>query len=402
MKETDEVPTAHVWSNWATSVVASPARMVKPRTRRELAEVLRGARTPVRTVGSGHSFVPLCATDQHMLRLDGLQGVITIDAERRRVTLHAGTKLWRIGEAVRSFGLAMPSLGDIDRQSLAGALATGTHGTGRSVRNLSSQMVGARLMLASGDEHEISLERDPGELLGARVSLGALGVVTEITLECVPAFRLLERMWHLPFEQATAEMEERFQRHRHFELFYFPQRDRCALKTLDPTDRARFRSSDWSSDQFRGERIDWSDRVFPSPRDTKFREIEFSVPRAAGPECLRELRRLMRTHHADVAWPLEYREVAADDAWLSPAHGRDVVAISAHQGAELPHEAFFANVERVFRSFGGRPHWGKIHSLTATELAPLYPRFGDFVALVRRLDPEGRFRNPYLRELLGV
>ena len=231
----------------------------------------------------------------------------------------------------------------------------------------------------------------------ARVSLGALGVVSQVRLRLVPAFRLHERTWFEPPDQCMARLEERIHATRHFEFFWMPVKDACFMKTLDPTER----EVDPMPDR-KGERIDWSDRVFPSERNVKFIEIEFSMAAEHGPACFAELRALMLgRYQGEVEWPLEYRTVAPDDVYLSPAHGRQTVSISAHQGAELPHQPFFRDVEAIFRAHGARPHWGKWHSHEAGELRALYPRWEDFQRVRREMDSGGVFRNEYLRRLFG-
>jgi FAD/FMN-containing dehydrogenase len=300
----------------------------------------------------------------------------------------------------------MANMGDIDRQALAGAVSTGTHGTGRTLGSISSQVVGLRLVLADGSLLDCSETQEPEVFATARVAIGALGVLARITLRVLPAYKLHERTWPAPFEACVEQLPDLIQNNRHFEFFWSPRDDACAMKTLNLTERpvgviAPPLPAEGRMVRYLGpEYVDWSHRVFPSERTLLFNEMEFAVPEEAGPACLREIRHLMQTRYPDVIWPIEYRTVRADDIPLSPAYGRATVTISIHQAAELPHEPFFRDAEAIFRSHAGRPHWGKLHSHTARELRALYPELDAFRAVRERLDPGGRFLNDHLRTLL--
>jgi FAD/FMN-containing dehydrogenase len=310
--------------------------------------------------------------------------------------VRAGTKLSALGRELFALGLALENLGDVDVQALGGALATGTHGTGRTLPNLSARVSGLRLLLADGSLRVLRAEDDAETLAAARVSLGALGVVSAVRIDCMPAYRLHERTSRMPIETCLASLAERVAASRHFEFFWYPARDFAETKTLEPTELP--------PDAVAGrkyERIGWSHEILPSVRELRFVEMEYAVPAEHGPDCFRAVRERMQQKHPDVVWPVEYRSVRADDAWLSPAHGRDTVTLSVHQGAELPWQDFFADVEPLLREHGGRPHWGKRHGLGSRELGPLYPRFDDFRRLRAELDPGARFLNAHLRELLA-
>jgi FAD/FMN-containing dehydrogenase len=385
-------------------VRCTPQRRLEPADEREVSAAVRDAaraRHTLRVAGSGHSFTPLVATDGVLLSLDSLQGIESCDRAACRATIRAGSKIASLGEPLREAGMALANQGDVDVQALAGAISTGTHGTGATLGSLSSQIVGLRVVTAGGETLEIDGEREPDLLAAARVSLGVLGVITAARLQLVPAYRLHERVWRVGIDECLAGLDEHVRGHRHFEFFWYPHKDYAEMKTLDPTDAApgELRSED--DGKRKGERIDWSYRIFPTVRDLRFNEMEYAVPAASGPGCFRAVRRRMRERHPDVVWPVEYRTVAADGGWLSPAHARDSVAISLHQDAALPCDAFFADLEPIFHEHGGRPHWGKIHTAGAARLAALYPCWERFRALRDRLDPGGLFLNPYLRELLG-
>lgn len=348
-------------------------------------------------MGSGHSFVPLCATDGDLISLDDLQGVLSIDRQNRTAEVWAGTKIYQLGIPLSAQGLAMRNLGDIDRQSLAGAISTGTHGTGRSLASLSTQVRRLQLIDGSGELRTI----DGDSLQAAALSLGALGVMTRVTLDLVPAYLLRQRTWVEGFDECMSRLDERIEQHRHFEYFYTAAKDRCLCKSLDvvvdrPVQLEEVRNADGSRS-----RVGPSHRILPSLRSFKFQEIEFSVPEGAGQECMKELRRLLRERFTEVAWPIEYRTQAADNLWLSPAFDRQVVTLSAHQGAGLAFEAFFSQVERICLDHGGRPHWGKWHTRDRGFFESRLPGWSQFREQRLRLDPEGRFSNPYLQHVLG-
>jgi FAD/FMN-containing dehydrogenase len=390
------------WSNFSGRVSCRPVRIERPKSEAEIAEVLRTAARAglgVRVAGTGHSFTPLCQTEGVLVSLDDHQGIESIDTERRRATIRAGTKLSALGEPLLRHGLALRNQGDVDVQALAGAISTGTHGTGPALPNLSSALVGARLVRADGEVLELSAERaaDRDRLDAARVSLGLLGVFSSLTLQLEHAYRLHERTWRTGIDACLAELDADVAATRHYEFWWFPHRDFADRKSLALTD-----AEPESVAGREGERIDWSYRIFPSVRELKFNEMEYSVPAEAGPMCFRAVRERMKTRWPEVVWPVEYRTLAADSGWLSTAHARATVAISLHQDARLPCDEFFADCEPIFRAHGGRPHWGKLHWLGAAELAGLYPMWERFRALRAELDPAGTFANPYLRGLFGI
>jgi len=411
------------WQNWSGSVACAPQIIRTPKSEAELIDIVRRANRDhltVRVAGTGHSFVPLCATDGTLISLDGLQGVVSTDATARSATVWGGTKIWQMGEPLLAAGMALENQGDIDQQAIAGALGTGTHGTGHTLGNMSTPVVGLRLVLASGDVLECSATHKPEAFKAARVSLGLLGIIAQVTLRTLPAYRLHERTWVESFDECLAKLDAHIHATRHFEFFWSPREDACAMKALQLADdtqtelapapiaeelalTALFAVSKGRLARYmKPERVDWSYRIFPSERTLKFNEMEFAVPAAHGPDCVREIRALMQTKHREVLWPIEYRTLHSDDIPLSPAYGRETVTISIHQAAELPHQEFFADAEAIFRNHRGRPHWGKLHSHTARELRDLYPLWAEFLTMCARLDPQGRFANDYLRRMMGL
>ncbi len=396
------------WRNWAENVECRPARLETPTSEEELAGIIRRGSGGIRVAGSGHSFTPLCATDDTLISLDGMQGVISGDPSAREAVIWAGTKISRLGDMLRAEGLALENQGDVDYQALAGAIATGTHGTGIRLGSLSSQVTGLDLLLASGERITCSESVEPALFKAAQLSLGLLGVITRIHLRVRPAYRLHERTWAASFEETMARMEDHVSANEHFEFFWLPKFDASAMKALNTTEAAPYGGEEPAGSDIAGtierytrpERVDWSYRIYASERVVKFVEMEFAVPIANGPDCFRELRQLMREKHSEVSWPIEYRTLRGDDILLSPAYERDSVTLSLHQSNDLPYEDFFADAEAVFRNHGGRPHWAKLHNHTMTELRTLYPQWDRFQEQRERVDPDGRFLNPYLRRLM--
>ncbi len=382
------------WQNWAGNVACEPRELVRPGSEAEIVEVLARAEAldlTVRVAGSGHSFTPLVATDGIVLDLSGLCGIARLEPEHGRAWVRAGTVLSALGEPLFAEGFAMENLGDVDVQAIGGALATGTHGTGRELPNLPARVSGLRILRANGELRSVREDTDPEALRAARVSLGALGIITAARIDLVPAYRLHERIERLPMDAVLESLEERIAATRHFEFFWYPQADRAEAKSLHPTEEPESELS-----ERKGERIGWSHRILPSAREIRFTEMEYSVPAEAGHECFLAVRERLRTRHPDVAWPVEFRTLRADDAWLSTAHGRETVTISVHQDGRHPYEAFFADVEPIFAEYAGRPHWGKVHTLDRNRLASVVPRLGAFDALRREWDPQDRFLNDHL------
>jgi FAD/FMN-containing dehydrogenase len=386
------------WQNWSGSQKHAALELAFPESELAVADLIQraaGAGRNVRGIGSAHSFVPFW-TDDYLVSLDNMAGLISHDAAARQVTVWAGTKLHQLGEPLWDLGLAMENMGDIDRQSVAGAISTGTHGTGATLQNISSQVVGLRLVKANGAIVDIDRSTDADLLRAAQVSMGTLGVITQVTLQAVPAYHLHERNWQASVAECAEAREDLIANNRHWEFFWDPQTDQCAMKTLNATAAHSLDST------LQGQNIGRSYRVIPSSREFKFNEIEFSVPAAAGWECFLALRHLIQTDFDDVRWPLEYRTLKADDIFLSSANDRDSVTISAHQGAKQPYKAFFSAVENLFREYDGRPHWGKIHTQQASQLEVSMPQFNRFREIRQSMDPQGLFLNPFLKTVFGV
>jgi len=418
-----------MWSNWSRGQTCAPAEHVRPASRAELGEAVARGRA-VRVAGAGHSFSGGVPTDGTLLSLDRLDRVLDVDPAGGLVRAEAGINLHRFVRELHGHGLAFPNLGDIDVQSLAGALVTGTHGTGARLGNLASGVEAMELVLADGSE----LTVDGGdELRAARVSLGALGVVAAVTLRCVPSFRLHAVDRPLPIEEVLDSLDEHVDGNDHFELFTFPHSPLALTRTNNRTDaRPTLRRPrlEWLQDvamdnhafallnraarrvpraiprinraagraASKRERVAESFDVFASPRLVRFEEMEYALPREDAAEAVRAARSILERY--PVSFPIELRFSAGDDALLSPAHARESAYVAVHVFEGMAFEAPFREFEAVMRQWDGRPHWGKRSFLGAEELAPRYPRWDDFKAIRERLDPDGRFVNPWIRQTL--
>ncbi|MGD9723502.1 MAG: D-arabinono-1,4-lactone oxidase [Pirellulales bacterium] len=401
---------ATTWSNWSGSVTCHPQQFLEPASQEELVAIVRRAATAgqcVRVRGTGHSFTPLCASDDVLISLDRVSGIEAVDAATGQAWVRAGSKIHDLGPALAAHGLALANQGDVDVQAIAGAVSTGTHGTGPTLGNISTQVTGLRIVTAAGEVLECSRQIDEEVCRAAQVSLGALGVIAAIRLQLLPLYRLHEQVRREPLDACLAALDERIRSNRHFEFFWYPADDCAFTKTLNPTDRPRTVPSSNDAAEgaglasAEGQRVDDSWRIFPTVRENRFNEMEYSVPAERGVACFLQVRELMRTRHTSVTWPIEFRTQAADDIFISAAEGRATVAISIHQGAQLPHAEFFADAEQIFRRHEGRPHWGKLHSLSRRELEPLYSEWPRFQAVRRALDPQGVFLNEHLRRLFA-
>lgn len=385
------------WNNWSGRQTSEPRHIVQPTNEAGFVAAIEqavDAELPIRAVGASHSHSRVAATDGVLVTTDGWQGVVSTDNDTETAVVRAGTRIFQLGEPLHAAGLALRNQGDIDRQSVAGAIATGTHGTGPTLQNLSASVESVRLVLADGRIVDTDPSNEPVLFELARHSLGGVGLVTEVGLALRPAYRLHERLWKESPEPIFERIDELVAATRHFEFFWMPQLDVCAAKSLTETDAQPDPMPDTKL-----ERIGWSHDIISTLRENLHTEMEYSVPAEAGPQCFMAVRALIGAEFGELEWPVEYRTVAADDLWISAASGRPTVTISVHQDISLDDQPLFDACESVFRSFDGRPHWGKSHSLTGAELADLYPRLGGWWTERDRWDPTGVFVTPELAAL---
>ena len=427
------------WRNWAGNHKVTAHAVSRPRSTDEVAAAVRSALaagSTVKPVGSGHSFTGTAVTTGTRLELGELSGLVNVDREARLVRVKSGTNLAALNATLAGHGLAMPNLGDIDVQTISGALATGTHGTGAGYGCLSTFVEALEVVTGTGEVVRCSATERPDLFQAARVGVGAVGVVTEVTVRCADAFILRADEKPEPLDAVLATIDERVAVNDHFEFYWMPYTTRTLTKSNNrvPTDNApRGRFSAWFNDDLLENTVigavcrlcraapavtptmlrtvakffsardytERSDLVFTSPRRVRFMEMEYGVPRAALPEVFAGLRRIIEQSKVRIALPVEVRFTGGDDIWLSHGHGRDNAYVAIHQFVGMPYENYFRAFEQVCAPLGGRPHWGKMHFRTAADLRPAYPRFDDFLAVRDQVDPERVFANAYTRQVFG-
>jgi FAD-linked oxidoreductase len=429
------------WRNWAGTESATGLEVLRPSSVDEVSAAVKSAAEQgkqLKAVGSGHSFTGCAAPEQVMIRLDGLAAITRADSGSGRVTVGAGTGLRKLNAGLAAFDLAMANLGDIDRQTVSGAISTGTHGTGARLGGLATQVVGLELVTADGSVLSCSAEENPEVFAAARISVGALGVITSLTLQCVPAFLLRAQEMPLPLTEVLGGFDEFADGNDHFEFYWFPHTDVALTKRnnrvgpgIGPSPVGRMRG--WVDDELLSNRVfeltnrlatrrpglvprinqfaskalsareyvDASYKVFCSERDVVFRESEYAVPRENVADVVRELRAWIGRSGERIPFPIEVRVAAADDIWLSTAYGRETAYVAIHQYHRLAHQRYFEAFEQIVSAVGGRPHWGKLHTLGVAELRTRYPRYDAFLAVRDRLDPHRTFANLYTRQVLG-
>ncbi|HVN52586.1 MAG TPA: D-arabinono-1,4-lactone oxidase [Acidimicrobiales bacterium] len=427
-----------IWSNWARNQSCAPAAVHRPRSEDEIAGIVERAATAgrhVRVVGAGHSFTPLVCTDGDLVDLRDHASVLAVDPVGRTATVQAGISLAQMSRELAAHGLAFENLGDIAYQSIAGATSTATHGTGLRFGNLSSRIVGMRIVLGDGSAVEATPDVNPDLLEVARVGLGALGVVSTVTVQCVPTFNLHAVEQAEPVDEVLERWDEEITGNDHFEFFWIPgtrwaltKRNRRTDEPVMPRSRWRAFRDDYLLNNLafdvtcrvgrrrpdliprvaklmpstgRSVYTAPSHTVFASPRLVHFYEMEYAIPREHLVEAFDRVRALVRSLGVPISFPVEVRVVAADDIPLSTAYGRETAYLAVHVYQGTSYDQYFQGVEHIMDDYGGRPHWGKLHFQDASTLAPRYPRWDDFQAMRARLDPDGRFTTPYLDRLLG-
>jgi L-gulono-1,4-lactone dehydrogenase len=424
------------WGNWAREQFCAPSAIVRPTTEAELADVVaraaqRGER--VRAVGTGHSFTDCACTDGVMIDMTGLQRVMSADPTSGLVTIEGGAKLHALGPQLAGRGLGLENQGDIDAQSITGATATATHGTGARFPNLSARIVELRLVTACGDVMTLSTGSD--DYLAARVSLGALGVISQVTIQTVPLYTLNRRDERRALTETLERLDENVDNNDHFEFFVFPYAETALTRTTRRSNEAPTPTPKWKrtlSEDFEngglslicrtGRRFpraapplnrlmtrlmsdstvqDRAYKVYASERKVRFTEMEYAIPREHARAAIQGVIDLVRRRKLPIMFPLEVRFAAGDDAFLSTAHKRDTCYIAVHQYTGMEFETFFRTVEAIMDEFVGRPHWGKRHYQTAGTLRERYPEWDRFAAVRDRLDPNRVFLNDYTRRVLG-
>ncbi|MEZ5938238.1 MAG: D-arabinono-1,4-lactone oxidase [Hyphomonadaceae bacterium] len=417
------------WSNWSGSVLAKPSAISRPKTMAELSSVVAAARK-VRVVGAGHSFMPLCETDDVLISLADMDGEVEVNADRTRASAPAGMSLKQLTKILWDKGASLANQGDVNPQSLAGATSTGTHGTGASLGSLSTLPRAFELIMHDGSVVRCSETENPDLFQAQRLSVGLLGVAARIEFDILPAYHLEERLETVRLGELAERWPDLAAQNRHAEFFIFPYCDVAMLKVLHPKESegempyttdfdekpfrrlcdicaaapflTRFLQSKAIQAGTKKRRVGPAYQIFPSERTIRFEEMEYELPRENGWPALREVIAHVQRNKLPVTFPLEFRLVAADDIWLSPFNGRDGASISFHQYAKMKWREIFLDVEKIFRSFDGRPHWAKRHTMTNTDLHALYPMAERFCAERAKADPVGKFANAHLADLFDI
>ena len=427
------------WTNWAGNQTARPEGFLRPRDEAEVQEAVAGAHREgraLRVVASGHSFTDTAVSHDLMMSIGALSGIRAVDRDAMTVTVGAGTRLSDLNDLLHAEGLAMPNLGDIAYQTVAGAVSTSTHGTGITLGGLASQVRGMVLVDGRGQRVVCSPSENPDLLHAGRVSVGSLGVITEYTLAVVPAFLLNAVEEPMRVDAVLSGLDGLVSGNDHFEFFWVPHTGWALTKRNNRTDGPREplpRVRGWFEKTFmenyafgavcaagrmvpsaiprlaralpasgRRSYTDDSHRIFASPRLVRFYEMEQALPVDALPDALNEVRAMVDRKGYRLNFPVEVRFTAADDIPLSTASGRTSAYIAVHVYKGMQHEAFMRDVEEIMRRHDARPHWGKIHFRDADELSGLYPQWDTFQQARNRLDPDRTFRNDYSRRVLGV
>lgn len=428
-----------VWRNWTGDQVCAPSAIVAPTGEDELCSIVADAARrgqPVRAVGSGHSFTDCATTQGVMIDTDGLQGILDIDRERGRVTVKGGTRLHALGAPLAAAGLALENQGDIDRQSIAGAISTSTHGTGAGWPNMAARVAAVRLVTAEGDLLDLDADSDPEGYLAARVSLGALGVIAAVTIQCVPLYTLHRRDAPAPLRETLDRLDEHVDGNDHFEFFVFPYTRTALTRRTRRSDAEPVPAPAWqrwvqeellengvlgaicrtgrrlprltprlnrliAGAMSASEVEDRPYRVYATNRAVRFNEMEYAIPRACAREAVERVLDVVERRRLPILFPLEVRFSAGDESFLSTAHERDTCYVAVHQFKGMEYETYFRAVEAIMDEYAGRPHWGKRHYQTAESLRERYPQWDRFQAVRERLDPQGVFANDYTRRVLG-
>ena len=412
-----ELPRGGHWRNWVGNQSFVAAHMASPKSEDEISTLVRAATSQgksVRCAGSGHSFTPVVATSGLLLSLQDYQGITHVDQQRKRVSVKAGTKLNTITRFLKEAGYSLTNQGDIDSQAIAGALATGTHGTGTTLGNLSSQVVGMKIIRPDGSVMEVSDTNNLDLLHATQVNIGMFGVISEMTLQMSDAYWLHDRVWREDFESLMERYDELAAKHRHFGFFWCPTSesrhlyclpdtqkvsrsnkdfDVCEVKVMDMTDERTFYEGEH-------EKIAYSSEVFAIHYVANFHELEYAVPAQYGKQALREIRDLVLTKHPNCIYPVEYRFTKGDPAWISPFYNQDSVTISCSGGPNgVDYWPFLKDVDDILRQYGSRPHWGKLHFSQRDDVDRWFPKAEAFRQLRRSVDPNGYFLNDHLRAL---
>jgi len=427
------------FQNWAKNVQCAPSEILTPESDTEIIDIINQSAAEgkkLRIAGNGHSFTPLNCTDKTMINLDNFQGLNAMDTNLNTASAKAGTSIKKLNHLLFEKGYNLINLGDIDVQSIAGATATGTHGTGLSFGNISSQMSGFTIATAKGELLKCSKNQNSDIFKAGSVSLGALGIITEIEMDVIPAYKLDYQAKKAKLDDTLEKLEEYNAINRNFEFYWFPFTKTVQLKITNVTNEPvkdnetmRYINQQLLENNFlellcsigtnfynsysslskiiafgatSERKINYSHLIYATPRNVRFKEMEYNIPLEHFKEAFMKVVKKIHDEHYRVYFPIECRFVKGDDNWLSPSYGRDSAYIAIHVDARTEHNPYFKDIEKILMEYGGRPHWGKMHNRTAENLSTVYPMWESFMALRKKLDPEAMFLNDYLKEMFQL
>lgn len=426
--------------NWSRNVEWNPSEIIYPSSEEEIQDVVLKAiqhNKKIRVIGSGHSFTPLCSTNEILISLDKYQGKVAINKEKNLATVKAGTKLSLLGELLFKEGLAMENLGDINVQSIAGAISTGTHGTGVGLKSISNQVVALKFVNGKGEIIECSEINNVELFKAAQVSLGCLGIITEITIQCVPAYKLSLQNKKEKLNDVLISLDQKNSQNRNFEFYWIPYTNTAWTKTSNIVEDSEpdkinffnywteyvlenyvfkvfcefaklFPSQNKTVANITAASISnvkktyYSHKVYATQRLVKFHEMEYNIPSEAYKDAFKDIQKIVNSKKFNIHFPIENRWVKGDDVYMSPAYGRDSAYIACHVYNKKEYKAYFAALEEIFKAYNGRPHWGKMNTFTTQDVINMYPKFDVFLQKRKEHDPENIFVNPYIKTLFGI
>jgi FAD/FMN-containing dehydrogenase len=390
-----------IFKNWSGSMVFSPGEIITPESEEQVCTLVKKATSEgkkVRVVGAGHSSSPLVQTEDYLLSLKHFRGVEYPDMKTHRATVPAGMTVKEAGKDLFRYGLAMHNTGDVDVQTLAGAIGTGTHGTGKELPNLSAMLYGVRMVNGEGEIVEVNRDTDAGTMRALQVSMGSCGIFLKMRLQLEPAYQLYRKEYCVSFKDCMNNFEE-LKKNRNFDFYWYPRTDLCKIRIMN-TEKEKMPEISYGSLEL--EREGPSHEILPRARHLKFDEMEYVLPQEKAMECFIEVRKQVKEKwRRTVAWRLLIRTIKKDDALISPMSERESVTISLHHNAGLRFWEYFQAIEPIFLKYGGRPHWGKKHTLKAEQLKELYPHWNRFQETRKKFDPKSTFLTPYMNELFN-
>ena len=426
------------WSNWAGNQQTGTVLLSKPQTESELQQVVQSAQASgrrVKAVGSGHSFTAIAVSEEVLVDLSDYDEIVAIDKINQTVTVQSGIQLSKLNQALYENSLAMQNLGDIAYQTIAGAISTSTHGTGAKFTGIANQVVALRIVLADSSIVECSANVNADLFSCARVGLGALGLISTVTLKVVSAFNLAVIEEPMRVDDVLQNLDLHVDSNDHFEFFWVPHTGWALTKRNNRNNlpiEPMSKMSHWYSKTLmenyafgavcmlgkarpslipklakalpssgRNEYSDASHKVFASKRIIKFYEMEYAIPREACAEALNRVRRMVTDSGFFLNFPVEVRFTAPDEIPLSTASNRESAYIAVHIYKGMNYVPYFKEVESIMNSYQGRPHWGKLHFQSAATLASRYPQWDVFQAVRNQVDPQRMFSNQYLETVLG-